>query len=124
MVVGSPEQVGVGEKELGLSVLLPSIVGQGRVTILLRIGANNPILGEEKVEDDLRIQGPVPWIIEDEYGINFEGFGRVVVVDWTGEGPMGLIVIGREYLIEGPDGRICHDDVAGSDDVLKAVPFR
>jgi hypothetical protein len=103
---------------------LPSVVWQGRITILVGIGPDNSILGEEKVEDDLGIQSPVSWIIEDEYSIDFERFGRVVVIDRAGEGSMGLIVISREYLVEWPDGRICHDDIAGSDDVRKPVPFR
>ena len=79
LVGGCPPEIRVGEEQGGLGVLLVAVVGETRVTVKRREGAEVAGMGEEEVEEDLGVEGPVAGVVEDEDGVDFEvGVGRVV----------------------------------------------
>ena len=124
MVARCPEEVRVGEEQLWLSILLPAIVRERSVAVLFRICPQYSFLRKEQVEDDLRIECPITWIVEHKYSVESEGLGGVRKLHGTRERSSGLLVIVGENLVEGPNGRVLHEDVARCYDVLKAVPGR
>ena len=71
-------QVWVREVELGLGILEVAFVREGRVVVLGGDGAEIATLGEKEVEDYLCVKCPVTRIVEDEYGVYFEGVACVV----------------------------------------------
>lgn len=90
VVAGSPEEVRVREEKLGLAVLLPAVVRQGGVAVLLGDRAEDAVFGEQEIEDDLQVEGPVAGVVEDEDRIDLEGFGGIRVVDVGGEWAVAL----------------------------------
>lgn len=69
-VIGcSPEEVRVAKYQCRLAILLPSIVWEGFVPVLLRVGAEDSLAGEEQVEYDLGVKSPVTWVVENEHCI-------------------------------------------------------
>ncbi len=68
----APEQVRIAEEQRRLVILLPSGVGERRVAIARREGAEVAGLGQQQVCDELDIQCPVARVIEDEHGIDLE----------------------------------------------------
>lgn len=81
MVGGSPEEIGIAENEGGLAVLLPAVVWKTLVTILGRIRPENALLRDQEIQDELRVQGPVTWIIEDENSIDLERWAGTTRID-------------------------------------------
>jgi len=79
-------------------------------------------VGEQQIKNDLGIKCPVSRVIEDEYSIDLEGLGRVGMINTAGKGPMSLLIVGREYLVEGPQGGAVGDDISWSYDVREAIP--
>jgi hypothetical protein len=127
-VARGPEEVRVAEDERWLVGLLVASVGEGRVAVVHGAGADDAAVGEEDVENQLNVERPVAWVVEDEDGVDFDvgwvgggigiGIGiGVGVGERSGKG--GVVVL--EDVGEGPDGRVGGEDVAGHEDVLEAV---
>ena len=119
------QEVRVGEVERRLAVLLVAAVGQRGVAVAGGDGAEVAAVGEQEVEEELGVEGPVAGVVEDEDGVDFE------VWRWGGDGGGGGVgggeraglrgVVGLEVVREGPDGRVGGDDVGGGDDAREAV---
>lgn len=104
MIARAPVQICVGEVERGLGIGLPSAVGEGRIAVFGRVGAKVAGLGEQKVGYYLDVYSPVSRVVEDEYGVDFQGsvgwgaeFGRIqdgggsgVDACWEGLGGGGV----------------------------------
>ena len=56
----------------------------------------------------MRIEGPVAGVVEDEDGVDFEGFLEVGEIDRAGEWACGGFVVVGEDLVEGPDAGVFH----------------
>lgn len=54
-----------------MAVLLPAVVGEGLVAVLGGVGVQHAVFGEEEVQDDLAVQGPVVGVGVDEDGVDF-----------------------------------------------------
>lgn len=79
-----PPEVRVAVEERRLGILLIAFVRQGGVSVLGAEGAEIAGVGEEEVEDDGAVEGPVAGVVEDEYAVDFEAGGEVCWVDGTG----------------------------------------
>ena len=91
-VVGCrPEEVRVGEVEGRLAVLLVAAVWEVGVAVFGGEGAEVAAGGEEEVEDELGVEGPVAGVVEDHYGVEFEG-GVVGCGGVVGKGILGYLV--------------------------------
>lgn len=78
-------------------------------------------MGEQQVEDDLCVEGPVPGVVEDEDGVDFERGGEVGGVDGFGEGlRCGGVVVCPDF-VEGPYFGVGDEDVAWGDDGLETI---
>lgn len=135
VVRGGPEEVLVGEVEGRLAVLLVAAVGEGGVAVAGGERAEVAGVGEEEVEDQLGVEGPVAGVVVDEDGVDLEGvIGRWGVilgggggrggggeVRGAGEGARVRVVVGEEGAGEGPDGGVGGVDVGGGEDVGEAV---
>lgn len=87
MIFRRPEQIRVREIQLRLSVLQITSVGQVLVSVLGAHGAEIAVVGEEEVEGELDVEGPIAGVVEDEYGVDFDGGrGGVVLVGGGGGG--------------------------------------
>lgn len=122
MMAGSPEEIRVGEEQLWLTILLPTVVREGRIAILLRVCTQNSVLGEQEIEDDLRIEGPVSRIVEHKYGVDLERLGGIGVIDIAWQRTVVLDCSEIDGETEWPDARICHEDIGGSYHVGESVP--
>lgn len=135
VVRGGPEEVLVGEVEGRLAVLLVAVVGEGGVAVAGGERAEVAGVGEEEVEDQLGVEGPVAGVVVDEDGVDFEGVigrwgatlgggggGGGGEVRGAGEGARVRVVVGEEGAGEGPDGGVGGVDVGGGEDVGEAVP--
>ena len=107
-----------------MSVLLPTIVWEGCIAVPLGVCAQNSLLREQQVEDNLRVESPVTGVVEHEYSIESKGLGGVGEIDGTGERSSGLVIVVRKDLVERPDGGVFHEDVAWSYNSFEAVPRR
>lgn len=125
MVRGGPEEILVREVERRLAVLLVAVVGEGGVAVAGGEGAEVAGVGEEEVEDELGVEGPVAGVVVDEDGVDFEGVGEGVRggggVRGVREGARVREVVGEEGAGEGPDGGVGGVDVGGGEGVGEAV---
>lgn len=124
VVARGPEEVGVAEVEGGLLLLLLGLVlGRGRGG-----GAEDAAVGEQDVEQELGVEGPVAGVVEDEDGVDgqvllfrrWRGAGGRVV-DGQRQGPSVRGVVLRRG--EGPEVRLRGDYVGGDDDATEPVRF-
>nr|POE90067.1 hypothetical protein CFP56_20534 [Quercus suber] len=122
------ERVGAGEPEVRVRVvegrrvvLEVAVVGEGGGVVLGALGAEDAVGGEQRVEDDGAVEAPVARVVVDEDGVDLEAGGGVGGVDggWQGLGEGAVVV--EEDFGEGPDVRVCGDDVARRHDVGEAV---
>lgn len=122
---GAPEQVRVAKVQRWLSVLLPTARGESGVAVLGRVRAHVALLGEEQVDNELDIVGPIARVVEDEHGVDLEGVAQAHAgpgrKNGLGQRARGRSVDGVEERLEGENLRMGLEDVGGCDDVLKAV---
>lgn len=83
---------------------------------------------EEEVGDELDVDGPVSWVVENEDGVDFEAVfhfpvGSLGIPDGLGEGFDILLAVEFGEGVEGEDLGVCGEDVAGGYDRLEAVAF-
>lgn len=51
--------------------MLVAVVGEGGVSVEGGEGAEVAGGGEEEIEEELGVEGPVAGVVEDEYGVDF-----------------------------------------------------
>lgn len=67
------------------------------------------------------IKPPIPWVVKNEYCVDLEAVCRIVQVYRLRERFSKLFIVVYKDLGEGPNGRVCRENISGGYDVLKTI---